>query len=173
MWTQKPPLYSGPITSQLPEEQGRGRHICHVNEPNLHLTGWETTAMVKFMKGRNSGVCYHHLQAGGGGFHVNSYRTSQFSTWAYCEKQLWVSSGHSSLDFTQKLKNWKESGVVKGNKHSPLYLVSCLSSHIGYHLLPYLPLLNPRLAVKAAGTKLIWLWRWSPGTEQMQPKDKV
>lgn len=89
-------------------------------------------------------------------------------------KSSWVSSGHNSLGFTHRnLRTGKSQDWLKETKHSPFYPVSCLSSHMDYRLLPYPPPLNPRLGVRAAGTKLLRLWRWSPGTEQMQPEDKV
>lgn len=76
------------------------------------------------------------------------------------------------LHTQRNLRTGKKSGVIKGNKHSPFYPVSCLSSHKSY-LLPYRPRPNWRLGLRAAGTMLIQHWRWRPGTEQMQPEDKV
>ena len=104
-----------------------GVHIYHVNEPNSHLTGWETTAMVKFMKGSNSGACYHQFQAEGGGLHVNSYRTSQFSTWAYCEKQLRVSSDHNTLEFMHRNLRTEKSQERLNEINTPLYMQSAAS----------------------------------------------
>lgn len=57
-------------------------HIGHVNESNLYLTGWEATAIIKFIKARNSEWCFVILsfKQKAGRFHVVSYRSSQFST---------------------------------------------------------------------------------------------
>lgn len=60
-------------------------HTCHVNP---QLTGWEATALMKFMKARNRGVPCSNFEQKAGGFHVVSHRNSQSSTRVRRAKQL-------------------------------------------------------------------------------------
>lgn len=74
-----------------------------------------------------------------GGLRGVSYRSSQFSTLSAVKSSYeYLQATIPWTSHTEKFKTWKKSGVIKGNKHSPLSAVSCLSSHRSY-LLPYLP----------------------------------
>lgn len=61
---------------------------------------------------KKRGVCFSQHQAEGRWIlRGKPWKHLQFSTWVYWDKQLWVSWGHNSLDFTEKFKNWKKAGL--------------------------------------------------------------
>lgn len=61
---------------------------------------------------REVSVCFSQHQAEGRWIlRGKPWKHLQFSTWVYWDKELWVSWGHNSLDFTEKFKNWKQAGL--------------------------------------------------------------
>lgn len=71
---------------------------------------------------------------------------------------------------TQKFKKWKSQEWAMGINSS--FISSQLPRFPHGCLPPYLLPPHPRLALRAAGTVLIWPWRGRPGPWQMPCEDK-
>lgn len=72
---------------------------------------------MKFVKARNSGIPYSQFQAEGRWLSTEVHNflpeSALKSSYEYLQATIpWTSH-------TEKFKNWKKSGVIKGNKHSP------------------------------------------------------
>lgn len=167
---------SGPLTSQLPEEHGRGRGAylsCKWAKSSPYRVGSDSLGEIQ--EREKQGCLLLSILSRR---RCISCVELQNFTILYLSPLWKAAVSIFGPQFpglhTQKLKNWKKSGLIKGDKHSPLYPSSQLplSPH-GLSFSALSPPPNPRLGVRAAGTKLFWLWRRSPGTEQMQPKDNV
>lgn len=99
------------------------------------------------------GVCFSQHQAEGRWIlRGKPWKHLQFSTWVYWDKQLWVSWGHNSLDFTEKFKNWKKAGL----KDTFSFLSSLLLPSSAW----------PEVGLEALGGDLAWAdVAWGQGWE--------